>query len=195
MRKYVVVAALTLGLGFGTAASAAVVTHIVGADVLGSPYTFNLGTAGFTFGVTGGSLFSDSTVQTSGSGQILSLGAPFYDPPRPSSFFVDRGSESVGPGSGLFTSFATPADIPFSSTDSLVGFSFGDTDGTHYGYAEVAGANFTGYRFETTAGASVPFAAVPEPASWALMIGGFGMVGGLLRRRRTQPALPAATFA
>jgi hypothetical protein len=27
-------------------------------------------------------------------------------------------------------------------------------------------------------------AAVPEPASWALMIGGFGLTGGLLRRRR-----------
>ncbi len=27
-------------------------------------------------------------------------------------------------------------------------------------------------------------AAVPEPASWALMLGGFGLVGGALRRRR-----------
>jgi hypothetical protein len=32
-------------------------------------------------------------------------------------------------------------------------------------------------------------AAVPEPASWALMIGGFGLAGAGLRRRRT--ALPA----
>ncbi|RYF07394.1 MAG: PEP-CTERM sorting domain-containing protein, partial [Oxalobacteraceae bacterium] len=28
--------------------------------------------------------------------------------------------------------------------------------------------------------------ALPEPASWALMIGGFGMVGGTLRRRRAR---------
>lgn len=27
--------------------------------------------------------------------------------------------------------------------------------------------------------------ATPEPASWALMLGGFGMIGGALRRRRT----------
>ena len=27
-------------------------------------------------------------------------------------------------------------------------------------------------------------AAVPEPASWALMIGGVGLVGGAMRRRR-----------
>jgi hypothetical protein len=25
---------------------------------------------------------------------------------------------------------------------------------------------------------------VPEPASWALMLGGFGLVGGAMRRRR-----------
>ena len=30
-------------------------------------------------------------------------------------------------------------------------------------------------------------AAVPEPSTWALLIGGFGMVGGALRRRRTAP--------
>jgi len=30
---------------------------------------------------------------------------------------------------------------------------------------------------------------VPEPASWALMIGGFGMAGGMLRRRRTAAAV------
>lgn len=36
-------------------------------------------------------------------------------------------------------------------------------------------------------GSSITFAAgnaVPEPASWALMLGGFGMMGGVLRSRR-----------
>lgn len=32
--------------------------------------------------------------------------------------------------------------------------------------------------------------AVPEPASWAMMVGGFGLIGGAMRRRRT-----AVTFA
>lgn len=31
-----------------------------------------------------------------------------------------------------------------------------------------------------------PTSSVPEPASWALMIGGLGMVGGAMRRRRSQ---------
>jgi PEP-CTERM motif len=37
--------------------------------------------------------------------------------------------------------------------------------------------------FDWTASPTV--GTVPEPASWALMIGGFGMAGGMLRRRRT----------
>jgi len=34
-------------------------------------------------------------------------------------------------------------------------------------------------------------AAVPEPAGWALMIGGMGLVGSALRRHRSRVALPA----
>lgn len=32
---------------------------------------------------------------------------------------------------------------------------------------------------------------VPEPAAWAMLIAGFGLVGGAMRRRRYQPAVPA----
>ncbi|HPU15970.1 MAG TPA: PEPxxWA-CTERM sorting domain-containing protein [Polymorphobacter sp.] len=41
----------------------------------------------------------------------------------------------------------------------------------------------TGLNFSVSSVASIP-----EPASWALMIGGFGMVGSALRRRRVQAA-------
>jgi hypothetical protein len=33
--------------------------------------------------------------------------------------------------------------------------------------------------------------AVPEPATWAMMIGGFGLVGGALRRRRSLASVSA----
>lgn len=39
---------------------------------------------------------------------------------------------------------------------------------------------------------SAATAAVPEPASWAMMIGGLGMVGGTMRRRKTRTALSFA---
>lgn len=37
--------------------------------------------------------------------------------------------------------------------------------------------------------AEAPAAAVPEPATWATMVAGFGLLGGTLRRRRTVAAL------
>jgi hypothetical protein len=49
---------------------------------------------------------------------------------------------------------------------------------------EFAGvANFVVFD-DVTFGSGTPGPGVPEPASWALMIGGFGMVGAALRRRR-----------
>ena len=41
-------------------------------------------------------------------------------------------------------------------------------------------------------GVNLSLSAVPEPASWAMMIGGFGLVGGAMRRRR---AVAAAALA
>ena len=38
---------------------------------------------------------------------------------------------------------------------------------------------------------NTPMAAVPEPATWAMMLGGFGLAGGALRRRKFRLA-PAA---
>ncbi len=40
---------------------------------------------------------------------------------------------------------------------------------------------YFGYRLDTKANAP----GVPEPATWALMIGGFGLAGAALRRRRS----------
>ncbi len=40
------------------------------------------------------------------------------------------------------------------------------------------------YRPNDVGSYDVSVAAVPEPASWAMMIGGFGMVGGAMRRRK-----------
>lgn len=85
-------------------------------------------------------------------------------------------------------------------------------NGTSYGVVDapgsapnvftVSGLGFVGDTFTVTAVrnnawvflSEVSFAsksgAVPEPATWALMIGGFGMTGAAMRRRRT-----SATFA
>ncbi|MBO9713833.1 MAG: PEPxxWA-CTERM sorting domain-containing protein [Sphingomonas sp.] len=36
--------------------------------------------------------------------------------------------------------------------------------------------------------------AVPEPATWAMMIVGFGMIGGAIRHRKRRPAFSAPRF-
>jgi hypothetical protein len=43
--------------------------------------------------------------------------------------------------------------------------------------------------FAFTADSAVVNGAVPEPATWALMLGGFGLAGAALRRRRARAAL------
>ena len=59
-----------------------------------------------------------------------------------------------------------------------------------FGDQVAVGANFVGdanfdpgeaFALNRTA---ATFAAVPEPASWAFMLGGFGLVGGVMRMRR-----------
>jgi len=63
------------------------------------------------------------------------------------------------------------------------GFSFSTGGGSLY-------VNWQGV--QTFTGATVALGgAVPEPASWALMLGGFGLVGGAMRSRRRQ----AVSFA
>ncbi|RYE79248.1 MAG: PEP-CTERM sorting domain-containing protein [Oxalobacteraceae bacterium] len=39
--------------------------------------------------------------------------------------------------------------------------------------------------------ADAPVGAVPEPASWAFMIGGFGLAGGMMRRRVSEVSYAA----
>jgi hypothetical protein len=70
------------------------------------------------------------------------------------------------PGAGGGGSFFSPAHANFGPDDS-----FGDGSNTEDG----------GPGDERPAAAA---AAVPEPTAWALMIGGFGMAGAMLRRRR-----------
>ena len=65
---------------------------------------------------------------------------------------------------------------------------------TKIGYAPVTGAYSVTERYTVTAGtggsarSTIDMTAVPEPASWAMMITGFGFMGALMRRRRTSMA-------
>lgn len=57
-------------------------------------------------------------------------------------------------------------------------------------YTDLGGSlTLNGFRYGLEGGFPIATAfpvasAVPEPAAWAMMIGGFGMIGGVMRRRR-----------
>jgi hypothetical protein len=53
-----------------------------------------------------------------------------------------------------------------------------------YGYSVAGGASFGSNRL-----GEVVLGGVPEPTSWAMMLGGFGLVGGAMRRRKAVAAL------
>jgi hypothetical protein len=72
------------------------------------------------------------------------------------------------------------------STLSVYGLELGIGSGwnnTFYGAADNVQVNFTGGRSVNSNFEVATAAAVPEPASWAMMITGFGLVGGMMRRR------------
>ena len=77
---------LALALVAAVPASAAVVTSSLGVDFSAAPFTFDFGggsSVTFTLVDQAFFAFDPAGVSTSGSTQVLSLGAPFYNPPRP----------------------------------------------------------------------------------------------------------------
>lgn len=193
MTSHIAGAAFVLAVALAHPAGAVVIERFVGADLTVSPYTIDLGTGSITFSTVDPSVFSfnPTGVQTSGSAQIFSLGAPFYSQPTPTSYFTESAG-GFGPGQlGFFAPYASPTAIPFSIADGLVGFGFTLADGFHYGVAQLGGSVLSGFRYETRPDTGVPFgaiAAVPEPATWAMLILGFAGIGASLRRRHSRIA-------
>ncbi len=96
----------------------------------------------------------------------------------------------VGSSSGAFvlTVNGTPYTYNYSGSS---GFGFlGITTDTAFSSLTITTSKVNDSLFDTvrfgTLAAATP--AVPEPATWAMMIAGFGLVGGAMRRRRTQVA-------
>jgi hypothetical protein len=93
---------------------------------------------------------------------------------------------------------ATPVKTADITVDSTTGLptSFTPKDTGHIDLTFTAnGVNYAGFA-DVSGGAQLEaitydVASVPEPASWALMIGGFGLAGAALRRQRRQAALNA----
>ncbi|MGH6909562.1 MAG: PEPxxWA-CTERM sorting domain-containing protein [Phenylobacterium sp.] len=93
--------------------------------------------------------------------------------------FTDRSSLITFTLTNTASTWADDASV-------LTGNNLGNTIGAHIGVCADAGCtSFVTTGFATNGGGGP----VPEPATWAMMILGFGGVGALLRRRRLQPAI------
>lgn len=173
-------AGATVALLATAAASAAPIYTSIGADLSAGTYTFNTNNSAFTFGSNGQIFTGPITVQTAGGGEVNTIFG------QPTTNFIDRGTVTFGPNM-QYTAFPTATPVRFSNGDNFIGLRATDAAGQQfYGFAYTTNSRLNSIGFETTAGAAITAtAAVPEPAAWAMMIGGFGLVGGGLRRRQT----------
>jgi len=80
-------------------------------------------------------------------------------------------TESIALVGGGYMELATYTDLAFSQPAAFTLGAF--YNGTIGGPSQVRYSDF-----------SISYSAAPEPASWALMLGGFGAIGGALRSRR-----------
>ena len=97
-----------------------------------------------------------------------------------STFSFENVSFSAGTATAFDAANNALASFSFSAFHGLFGFNAAGIRSVTFSTAQGFGVdNFT---FAATGG-------VPEPTSWALMIGGFGLTGAALRRRRSVLAL------
>ena len=174
--------ALALAVGAPTYVSAAPVITAVNADLLTSPFTFSYMGGTFTFG--GMNTFPDYiNVTTEGSAAVRTVFG------RPSTDFTNRGTVVYDQNTlGGFGSFPSQTTVPTTNGDNFLGLRVTVGGDNYYGFAYTTNATLNSYGFETAANtgitATTAIPAVPEPASWALMIVGFGTIGTAMRRRQ-----------
>jgi hypothetical protein len=98
-------------------------------------------------------------------------------------FDVGGGEYALQFGHGSGSNVGAPVFAP----DGYLGYSFGGAGIQRSGPALISDINGYSTKFEYFFGANA--GAVPEPASWAMMVFGFGLIGGIIRRQSTNPKM------
>ena len=163
--------------------AATAVLAIASSPASAAEYVFSFNAAQFT---AAGSFITSDTAGPGGGYDILTTTGTLTNTNNNNMFTI------TGP-----TTFAGADNILFANTTPVLSF-----DGTSFLASNGLGINLyysaanSAYRVFTSNSqfiavtnftlTEVVTGAVPEPASWAMMIGGFGLAGGALRRQRRQ---------
>lgn len=177
VRKYFLRSSVGSCLAFGIltatsgVAGATIVYFQPEADFSPAPYTisFSGGAATYTFTDIYDPLTDPLTVaavSTGGTAEVNSfLGQPI----------AFQLGTVVGATGYEFAPLPTPTGIPFSIAEDSIGLEFSLSDGVHYGFVTTLGPQVIQYGYNTTPGGLITIG-VPEPATWVMLIVGFGMV-------------------
>lgn len=153
-------------------------------------YNFDFTNGNFT---ADGTLTTGSTADTSGfytitgingtvNGQAISgLGTPPTATVADGTYTFDNLLNPTGP------SLLTSGGFLFDAGSNVFNI-FGNGDGTYSGIATINGTT----NYTTGISGTLNVAAVPEPATWAMMLVGFGGMGLALRRKRVPTLAHAA---
>jgi hypothetical protein len=171
----------------------------------GSTYVGGTGVSGAGYTISGYYLFNNNPSYTTyyydwGTGNVLTSGAGYTVTinftTAVTAFSLDLSTFSgAGPNAAVYGYDVTvgtgQGDFAVTTLDRPNMAFFGATSDT--GFTSItlnAGSSSVFFNFDNlTLATAIPAAAgVPEPASWAMMLGGFGLVGGAMRRRRAQVA-------
>jgi hypothetical protein len=168
----------------------------------GNDYTIDLlgGSASYTFSAIpldgNDTLYRTAAIQTTGS--ATGYGGGFIGN---GTDYTSYSAGSATPGNnfgGDFIGADTPRAVDYSLADTYVALRFGDAASYYYGYAEIAGDTLVRFAYNDVANGSITTgqaieapisSAVPEPASWATMIAGVGLIGAAMRRTAKRPKL------
>lgn len=168
-------------------AQAAPVITTVNADLLAAPFAATFQGATFTFSATN-NIFAPLTVQSDSTGAYSAFGGFLGIPLSPTSSFTNRGTVTYGPSFGTFAPFTTPTNVASSNGENFIGLRAMVGSDFYYGFAFTTNNVLNSFGFETTANtaitATTALGAVPEPATWAMIILGMGVVGFAMRRRQ-----------